>query len=71
MLKKILFTFIASVMLSSTMVAQGENVFPENRPEFISALKDYFAKSNNKELQKFFDGFQQSFNGGVITEEEI
>jgi len=71
MLKKILLTFCASILLSSVLLGQGDNVFPETRPEFIRALKDYFSKSNNKDLSKFFDEFQQSFNGGVITEEEF
>jgi len=72
MLKKILITVFVNVMLFNvSLVAQGDNVFPESRPEFIKSLKDYFSKSNNKELLKFFGEFEQTFNGGVITEEDF
>ena len=71
MMKKILITVFASLLLGNVFGQKKATVFPETRPEFIKALKEYFSKSNNKDLLKSFNEFERSFNGGVITEDDF
>jgi len=70
MLKKILFSLAAILLFASSAWAQQDNLFPEERPAFIKQFKDFFTKSKSKQMEEFFDDFEDYFNAS-ITEEEF
>ena len=70
MIKKILLPFAAILLFASAGWSQKDNAFPEERPAFIKQFKEFFTKSKSKQMEKFFDDFEDYFNAS-ITEEEF
>lgn len=70
MLKRILLPFAAILFFTSSAWSQQDNVFPEERSAFIKQFKDFFTKSKSKQMEKFFDDFEDYFKAS-ITEEEF
>ena len=70
MIKKILFSVFAIVLFFSSANAQQDNVFPEERVDFIKQFKAFFNKSKSKDMESFFKDFESYFHSS-ITEEEF
>lgn len=69
MIKKILLPFVAILLLTSTLWSQQDNVFPEDRPAFIKQFKEFFTKNKSKQMEKYFDDFEDYFNASITDEE--
>ncbi len=69
MFKKIIFSVFAIVLLSNTLLAQQDNIFPEDRAEFIKQLRAFYTKSKAKDMETFFSDFESYF-ASSITEDE-
>ena len=69
MMKKILSSLLVITLLSSSLIAQQDNVFPENRADFLKQFKEFFNKSKSKDLESFFKDFEAYFHSGISEEE--
>jgi len=65
MIKKILLPLAAILIFASATWSQKTNSFPEERPAFIKEFKAFFTKSKSKQMEEFFDDFEDYFNASM------
>ena len=71
MIKKILFPFAVILLFTSSIWSQKDNVFPEERSSFIKEFRVFFTKGKSKQMENFFDDFEDYFKISISDEEFI
>ncbi len=59
------------LLFSVSLEAQYLDTFSQVRSEFIVQLKDYMTSNKMKKVEDIFKAFEDSFNGGMFSDEEI